>query len=337
MSATNPFWSVMIPTYNPRQDYLLETLRSVLEQDAGAEAMQIEIIDDCSTKVDVAGIVDALGTSRVSVRREPRNLGLAGIWNRCIDRAHGEWIHILHQDDLVFPGFYAELRRGAISHPGIGAAFCRHIYCDEEGREIGKPEEEMEHAGVISDLLERVVAKHVIQCASMVVKSSVYREIGGFNRSLKHALDWEMWVRIADRYRVFYTPQVLAAWRMHSGATTSAQMRRGENIRDISEAIDIWREYLPPTLGPRLAKISRRRFAGEAFNLAEGYLARQDYEACFNQLKAARHCGRSWATEKCVIKLAARLAFRRMRDSTRSVSLEQSLLKPLQKRPGSSA
>ena len=48
-----PLWSVMIPTYNPRPDYLEETLHSVLQQDPGPEQMQIEVIDDRSTD-DVA-------------------------------------------------------------------------------------------------------------------------------------------------------------------------------------------------------------------------------------------------------------------------------------------
>ena len=52
-SGARPYWSVMIPTYNPRADYLEETLRSVLQQDPGPEQMQIEVIDDGST-VDVA-------------------------------------------------------------------------------------------------------------------------------------------------------------------------------------------------------------------------------------------------------------------------------------------
>jgi len=38
----------MIPTYNPRAEYLEETLWSVLRQDPGPEQMQIEVVDDCS-------------------------------------------------------------------------------------------------------------------------------------------------------------------------------------------------------------------------------------------------------------------------------------------------
>jgi glycosyltransferase involved in cell wall biosynthesis len=38
----------MIPTYNPRAEYLEETMKSVLQQDPGSEQMPIEVADDCS-------------------------------------------------------------------------------------------------------------------------------------------------------------------------------------------------------------------------------------------------------------------------------------------------
>ncbi len=54
-----PLWSVMIPTYNCAK-YLRETLLSVLAQDPGAEVMQIEVIDDCSTD-NPAAVVEEVG------------------------------------------------------------------------------------------------------------------------------------------------------------------------------------------------------------------------------------------------------------------------------------
>jgi len=128
-----PFWSVMIPVYNPPLPYLEETLRCVLDQEAGADQMQIEVIDDASPNGAPTEFIRQLAGERVTVHCEPRNLGLAGIWNRCIERARGEWVHILHQDDLVFPGFYQSLRTGAEKYPEAGAALCRHAYCDESG------------------------------------------------------------------------------------------------------------------------------------------------------------------------------------------------------------
>jgi glycosyltransferase involved in cell wall biosynthesis len=86
----------MIPTYNARADYREETLRSVLLQDPGPEQMQIEIVDDCSPNGAPVEMVYRIVGNRVAFHRESRNIGLAGIWNRCIERARGDWIHILH-------------------------------------------------------------------------------------------------------------------------------------------------------------------------------------------------------------------------------------------------
>ena len=82
--------------YNPPLPYLEETLRCVLDQDAGADQMQIEVIDDASPNGAPMEFIRKLAGERVTVHCEPRNLGLAGIWNRCIERARGEWVHILH-------------------------------------------------------------------------------------------------------------------------------------------------------------------------------------------------------------------------------------------------
>jgi len=74
-----PFWSVMIPTYNPRADYLEETLWSVIKQDPGPDQMQIEVIDDASPNGAPTEFIRKLAGKRVTVHCEPRNLGLAGI------------------------------------------------------------------------------------------------------------------------------------------------------------------------------------------------------------------------------------------------------------------
>ena len=47
-----PLWSVMIPVYNGGT-YLEETLESVLSEGYREEEMQIELIDDASTKGDI--------------------------------------------------------------------------------------------------------------------------------------------------------------------------------------------------------------------------------------------------------------------------------------------
>src|ERR1019366_10494544 len=107
--SRRPFWSVMIPAYN-RTKYLEKTLRSVLSQDPGPEEMQIEVVDDVSLVDDPEPIVRRVAGHRVSFFRNPRNLGLMPNFNNCIERSQGQWVHILHTDDFVYPGFYERLK-----------------------------------------------------------------------------------------------------------------------------------------------------------------------------------------------------------------------------------
>ena len=307
-----PYWSVMIPTYNLRADYLEETLNSVLQQDPGPERMQIEVIDDASPQGVPTEFVRKIAGERIKVHCEPRNLGLAGIWNRCIERARGEWVHILHQDDLVFPGFYQSLRAGAEKYPEAGAALCRHAYCDENGHWHRLSILEMPLPGLLQNFVEPLVTAERVQCAAIVVRRSTYEQLGGFNPDLKHALDWEMWIRIASKFPFFYEPKILACWRNHSGATTSRQIRTGENIRDITKAIGIWRKHLPEGEAQRLAEIAANRFSHEGFGLAQHLLGQNDFEASLNLLAAALACKSTFRLQLSAAKIRAKVHAKRI-------------------------
>src|SRR4051812_23537649 len=75
-----PFWSVMIPAYEPT-DLLEQALRSVLDQDPGPDRMQIAVVDDGSPSHRAEEIARRLMPGRVEFHRNELNLGLAGNWN----------------------------------------------------------------------------------------------------------------------------------------------------------------------------------------------------------------------------------------------------------------
>src|SRR5260370_34256384 len=186
-----PFWSVMIPTYNPRADYLAETLLSVLKQDPGRDQMQIEVVDDCSKGDTASEITPRVGAGRVTFHAEPQNLGLANAWNRCIERARGHWVHILHQDDIVLPGFYDLLRKGA-QQSDARALFCRCATVNSTGHWLCISELHRGCAGLLDDCHARITVQCVIQCAAIAVRRHVYEQLGGFFPHLRYVADWEM-------------------------------------------------------------------------------------------------------------------------------------------------
>lgn len=287
-----PFWSVMIPTYNPGA-YLAQTIESVLSQYPGPEEMQIEVIDDCSTQIDVEEFVKRIAGDKASVHRQRSRAGLSGNWNTCIDRAQGKWVHILHQDDLILPGFYNHLRNGIAREPSIGAAFCRHVYMDADGQWQYLSYIERSAPGVLLNWQRRIFVEQRIQTPSIVVRRDVYGELGGFNPELIYALDWDMWKRVAARYAIWYEPQPLACYRLHPLSETSRLTRSGKDIADLRKSIELSRSYWPEASADEILDCAKEHYAIYAINTAKKMLGMKDFHSASAQLREAFRCSRS--------------------------------------------
>ena len=295
--SAQPFWSVMIPTYHCA-DYLRHTLRSVLEQAPSPADMQIEVVDDASFKDDPEAVVRELGRGRVSFFRQPVNAGPQSTFTTCVERAQGQWVHILHGDDMVRPGFYEAMRRGADSDPTIHAAFCRVITIDERDGWIELSQREADSAGFLPNLIDRLAVCNLIMFPSIAVKRAAYEQLGGFHPDLFHSADWDMWKRIATRFRVWYDPEPLALYRIHRGSDTSRLMQTGANIRDARQAIEIAEAYLPADRAEPLSRKARLYHALYAMELARERARRGEWAPAIAQLRAGLSCSSSprvWA------------------------------------------
>ena len=311
-----PFWSVMIPSYNA-DGMLEETLRSVLDQDPGADQMQVAVVDDASPGADrAAEIVDRLGGGRVEFHRAAENLGLAGNWNRCIVLARGRWVHLLHQDDLIAPGFYERLGAAAAEWPDLAAAFCRHRIIDERGRELRVSAPERDEAGALDGWLTDMATGQRVQCPAIAVARSTYEQVGGFRFDLRYSLDWEMWARAASAGPVWYEPAILASYREHVANETSRLVRCGSDLADMERGLELILRLHPEADRPALRRRAGR-FLGIMAMAGAGALMRDGHwPAGLRRVAAAgRHdptiCPRrvTWGFRIWAVKLwLARLA-----------------------------
>jgi glycosyltransferase involved in cell wall biosynthesis len=281
-----PLWSVMVPTFNSAP-YLRETLESVLGQDPGPELMQIEVVDDCSTD-DPQMVVDALASDRIRVYRQPENVGHTRNFNTCLERARGHLVHILHGDDTVRDGFYSTMAQPFHDHPEIGAAFCRHVYVDEQGRETAVARLHEPVSCIFPDAAYRIAAGVGIQPPAVVVRRSTYERLGGFDRRLRVAgEDLEMWVRIAAHYPVWYEIEPLARYHRRPGSLISGSARSGAAIRDHRATIDLFAQYVDPGRRATAYRAARRRCAEWALLQARELGAAGDRPGALVQLREA--------------------------------------------------
>jgi glycosyltransferase involved in cell wall biosynthesis len=303
VGTPRPLWSVMIPTYNCAK-YLRETLASVLVQAPGADIMQIEVVDDHSTRDDPAAVVEELGHSRVGFYRQPENVGYIRNFETCLKRSRGTLIHLLHGDDRVRDSFYRVMQRAFDESPEIGAAFCRHIYMDEQGHWQSISHLEQPESGILSNCLERLASRQRIQTPSIVVRREVYEKLGGFDSRISCCgEDWEMWVRIAAHYPIWYEIEPLAEYRARSTSLSGSAVHTSQDIRDVLKAIDIYRSYLPKTIAGKLSSQAREYFALLALHSVRRMLAAGDIVTALSRIREVLKCSRSLTVIKLVIRL----------------------------------
>ena len=286
--GNRPMWSVMIPTYNCAH-YLRSTLESVLQQDLGPEMMQIMVIDDCSTQDDPEAVVRELGKGRVEFYRQPQNVGLTKNFRTSLELSRGYLIHQLHGDDQVRPGFYKKLQRAFEANSEIGAAFSRTISMDEEGHWTNLTDLERSTSGVLpKEWLHRLATICCIPTPSIVVRREVYEKLGSFDeRFYCAAEDWEMWMRIAVNYTMWYEVEPLAIYRTSSTSSTGRNILNGRYIEDLHFATQIIHSYLPQTLPEKIRKGTYQNWAFSALGTSKILLDRGNLSLAVFHIRAA--------------------------------------------------
>jgi len=318
-----PLWSVMIPVYNCSQ-YLSQLLESVLGQDPGPGLMQIEVIDDHSTDANVQEIVERIGGGRVGYYRQPENVGSLRNFETCLNRAKGQWVHLLHGDDFVSPGFYKEIKLLFETYPEAGAAFTGFHYVDEDSAVLYPNKALAEKPGYIKNWLTIISQSQCIQPPAMVVKRSVYEELGAFF-GVHYGEDWEMWVRISYRFPIVHSPVALANYRIHTTNITSRYFLSGQNIRDIRKVIGMIQHYLPADKRRHLRRLANRNFsiyfAKTSDMVYHGYKLRWQ---AFQQAVAALKMDLNPTTFYFVVKLFVKNALRYQSKREKSMVLPAS-------------
>jgi len=310
-----PLFSVMLPTYGPGP-MLRFTLESVLAQAPPPDQMQIAVVDDGSRLEDSARLVREIDPSgRVEIHVDGPHLGISGNWNRAIGLARGHLVHLLHQDDMVLPGFYARMGRAFLRAPLIGMAFCRSHIVDAQGHLIKTNSRQRWWPGILSNWLQRIAIRQRVQTPSAVVARSTYEVLGGYRADLCHTLDWEMWVRIAARMPVWYDPAPLAVFRRHAASETARLSVNGAQWPDLVHAIRINAESCVHTKNDLLTSRSARWYAGSALREAMRQASRGEHAS------ARATIAHAWRLIQLIADAEARRAIER-----RAAALERSVL-----------
>ncbi|MFV1951556.1 MAG: glycosyltransferase family 2 protein [Nitrospinota bacterium] len=201
-----PEISIIIPVYN-RPLLVKEAIDSVMAQTY--TDFELIVVDDGSTDTTADVIQKYIETySNISVHLRyiyQSGLGVSAARNNGIDAANGKLTTFLDSDDLWQPNKLKRQMEFFASHPEAKICYTDEIWIRHNKR-VNPCKVHQKYSGRI---FEHCLPCCIISPSSVIIKKEVLEEVGLFDESLPACEDYDLWLRIAGRFKVDILPEQL--------------------------------------------------------------------------------------------------------------------------------
>jgi glycosyltransferase involved in cell wall biosynthesis len=243
-----PLISVILPVFNGEKT-IQETIESVLNQTF--TNFELIIINDGSQD-GTLNLVYSIQDARIKVFSYP-NAGVSASRNRGISRATGEYISFIDADDLWTLDKLEAQFNALKENSEAAVAYSWTDWIDESSQLIASGVHQTASGNVYKKLL---LGDFIASGSNPLIRKQALVEVGGFDESLVHAEDWDLWLRLAVRYHfvAVESPQVLYRKSIHSASMNVVKMEAGSLKvieRAFAQAPDSLKYLKQDTLGNR--------------------------------------------------------------------------------------
>jgi glycosyltransferase involved in cell wall biosynthesis len=204
---------IVITTYN-HASFLEDALSSVVAQTRPADA--ILVVDDGSTD-NPAAIVARFPGAKL-LRQE--NSGLAAARNAGLAETGTTYVVFLDADDRLEPRAIEAGLACFSRTPDCGFVYGGHRYIDRGGQPIGERYEPPGSEPFLRLLGGNFIAMH----GAVMYRRDRLRDCGGFDPTLRQCEDYDVYLRMVQRYPIAGYADLVAAYRLH-GANMSSDHR----------------------------------------------------------------------------------------------------------------
>lgn len=205
MSVEDMLISIIVPTYN-RQDFIVKTIQSILSQTYSN--FEVLIVDDGSTD-ETEAVVRSIGDERVKYFKK-QNGERGAARNYGVSKANGDLVTFVDSDDLLYPFHFEEAISVFKTNPEADVVHLAYEYRDTQGELLDTKKH-------WSDVNEQLIRGNVISCIGIFLKRGVLKGdlLFSENRALSGTEDWLLWLRVAARYKFYYSDRVTACMINH--------------------------------------------------------------------------------------------------------------------------
>jgi glycosyltransferase involved in cell wall biosynthesis len=246
-----PRVSAIVTTFN-RARLLPNAVRSVLSQTF--RDFELIVLDNSSTDGTPAALRGFSDDRIRYIVHAP--CGIAEARNRGLREARGKYIAFLDDDDEWLPPKLAlqveAFERGPDS---LGLVYGGFVRIDDRGTEYAV------HAPVLHGKILRAL---LWQCdpftgsaSNPMMRASALRALGGFNNALTTSEDWELYLRLAERFDIGSVPETVVRIRTHRAA------RLGDRIDEARRVEELVLDRYGASMEPRLRSLYYQKIGGK--------------------------------------------------------------------------
>lgn len=207
-----PTVSVVMPVRDGER-WLESAVESVLGQTL--TAFELIVVDDGSIDRSFE-IMARLGAkdSRIRVFRHDQPRGLVEALNRGLAMARAPLVARLDADDLAVSTRLSRQVQRFSQDPALALLGSWAERIDAAGRRIGLSRPETDADRLARDLVRRNPFIH----SSIMMRSALVRDLGGYRNAFTGAEDFDLWLRLSEHGKVANAPEILVRYRVHEQA-----------------------------------------------------------------------------------------------------------------------
>lgn len=198
-----PLVSIIIPTHN-RGYCLRESIGSVLRQ--GYQNFELILVDDHSTDNTPELVKNFPGLNYI---RLPARYGVSKARNTGIKNAQGKYICFLDSDDLWMDQKLGLQVDWMESYPDRQVSYTDEIWI-RHGVRVNPMKKHRKYSG---NIFKYCLPLCIVSPSSVMLRSSIFEEVGDFDETLPACEDYDLWLRIASRYPIHFMKEKLIVKR----------------------------------------------------------------------------------------------------------------------------
>jgi glycosyltransferase involved in cell wall biosynthesis len=212
--------SLVTPSFN-QAPFLERTLQSVLGQ-TGDFDLEYLVIDGGSTD----GTLDILRRyeSRVHWTSEP-DQGQSDAINKGLRRATGDIVGWLNSDDVLLPGALARVTERFRNRPETDWLHGRCVIIDERDRVIRRWISTYKDWCSRHYSFARLLSENFVSQMTVFWRRALLDEVGYLDQHLHLAMDYDLWLRLAQRSDPVYISESIACFRWYASSKSGSSFR----------------------------------------------------------------------------------------------------------------